>query len=249
MARKHHPFVEFEGVRFYTKPSGYFVAGPGKRVLGERYLHRAVWVRQNGPIPTDCAVHHTDHDKANNDIENLQCITLGEHARHHVKKRLREREPALLQGLVAAREAAKLWHGSPEGRAWHSQHAIRVAEKQRGFRVEHTCTWCGGTYLANAGSVKRGFCSMSCQGAARVASGVDDIERACVVCGSVFMANKYKKRKTCSTPCKHKAIALSHTGKRTPPTAPQRTGCTGSSPTPGAKKYLHSSSRYGYASG
>ena len=37
-----------------------------------------------------CIVHHKDGDKLNNNVDNLQCMTLGEHLSHHKKTVLEE---------------------------------------------------------------------------------------------------------------------------------------------------------------
>lgn len=46
------------------------------RIDGRLYKeHRVIWVMHNGPIPDNFDVDHIDHDKTNNRIENLQCIS------------------------------------------------------------------------------------------------------------------------------------------------------------------------------
>ena len=44
-----------------------------------------VWEKHNGPFPNDMVLHHIDGNPANNLIENLACITWGEHERIHVR--------------------------------------------------------------------------------------------------------------------------------------------------------------------
>jgi hypothetical protein len=62
----------------YSNPhrKGYLqfqVSYEGKRVP---YLaHRFVWECFNGIIPSDKVVHHIDHNKTNNSIDNLQLVT------------------------------------------------------------------------------------------------------------------------------------------------------------------------------
>lgn len=48
-----------------------------------RLAHHIVWENAIGPIPKDHEIHHLDHDKKNNDIENLICITASEHQKLH----------------------------------------------------------------------------------------------------------------------------------------------------------------------
>lgn len=199
MPRAKHPYVDFEGVRFYTKPTGYFVAAPNRAVHGERYLHRAVWVHHNGPVPDKYHVHHIDHDKKNNSIGNLELLRIGEHMSHHSTERYARDPESYVRAMDAARLAAPAWHRSDAGREWHRQHGRNVFANLP--KEQRTCTWCGKQFAGTAGKSKRGFCSMSCQGAARVASGVDDVDKTCAYCGGAFRRNKYNKAATCSPTC------------------------------------------------
>jgi hypothetical protein len=52
--------------------------------------YRKVWELHNGPIPKDTEgrsyeIHHLDLDRTNNNIENLQCVSLQEHYEIHLK--------------------------------------------------------------------------------------------------------------------------------------------------------------------
>jgi hypothetical protein len=38
--------------------------------------HRLIWIWHNGEIPNGCVIDHIDHNRSNNRIENLQCISL-----------------------------------------------------------------------------------------------------------------------------------------------------------------------------
>lgn len=53
-----------------------------------RMQHCLVWEKANGKIPDGMQVHHIDHDKTNNAIENLQLVTPLEHKRLHSGCRL-----------------------------------------------------------------------------------------------------------------------------------------------------------------
>jgi hypothetical protein len=67
----------FNGVKYTLRSTGYFCATTGRRKL----LHRDVWEFYNGLIPDKYDVHHIDHDKSNNKIENLELLPKSEHAR------------------------------------------------------------------------------------------------------------------------------------------------------------------------
>jgi hypothetical protein len=203
MAAKH-PVQVFNGIRFYRKGRGYYKAGfeeSGRRTV---YMHRYVWEFHNGPIPPKHHVHHANGNTGDNRIENLALMLGTDHSRQHALERIAAGALGTREHLAAARVAAAKWHGSPEGLAWHSVHGKDTwtgREKQ-----QHICLHCGKPYEALIGVRKRGFCSPSCQGMARIASGVDDETRACVVCGAEFQANKYRKTKTCSKVCASAAL-------------------------------------------
>lgn len=71
--------IEFNGRKYTLRNTGYYGATSGDRGL----MHRHVWERHNGPIPDGFDVHHIDHDRSNNDPENLVCLAKDEHTRLH----------------------------------------------------------------------------------------------------------------------------------------------------------------------
>lgn len=48
-----------------------------------RSIHVLVYETFIGPIPKGYMVHHKDHDKFNNSIDNLEIMTAKEHNNHH----------------------------------------------------------------------------------------------------------------------------------------------------------------------
>lgn len=191
-----HRIQEFNGVRYYWKPSGYYRAD-GARA---RYMHRDVWRFHHGPIPPDHHIHHRDGDRGNNDVANLECM----HGSAHISKHSRQNSIAgsdkAKRHMANIRPAASAWHASPEGIAWHREHAAALWANREIER--RACVRCEGIYEVLRGAAKRGFCSASCQSAARRAIGVDDEERSCAICGGAFMVNRYARRKTCGTTCR-----------------------------------------------
>lgn len=197
MRKRKHPVPEFNGVRYYRKPSGYYKACHS---TGGAYLHRVVWEHHNGPIPEGHHVHHKDHDRNNNTIENLELMPASEHATLHGKHRAANNRDDLLAHMRDVMQpAAARWHGSAEGLEWHREHGRRTWEDRAA--VEHTCTHCGCVFSRLVGANKRGYCSPKCQSAARRASGVDDETRTCAHCGSDFTTDKYARTKFCGLSC------------------------------------------------
>ena len=59
-------------------------------------LHRQIYEDVHGPIPKGAQIHHKDHNHSNNSIENLKCLSVGEHRKEHpmseeARKRASER--------------------------------------------------------------------------------------------------------------------------------------------------------------
>ena len=73
--------VMFYGRKYRREASGYYVCTTGDR---ER-LHVRVWRRAHGgcEVPAGCVIHHLDWNKANNNVENLICVTIEEHEKIH----------------------------------------------------------------------------------------------------------------------------------------------------------------------
>ena len=210
--RQKHIIQEFDGIRFYKKPNGYFKADWVKMGSRTIFMHRYVWEKHYGEIPPDHHIHHINGDKSDNRIENLECVVAHKHLSMHAKEL--KFDPRCVAGLEKAREAAKAWHGSEEGRKWHSEHGKNTWKGRAMVRFQ--CTQCGKDYEGIEGTRKKGvgFCSGYCKTKHRIESGVDDETRICVQCGSDFVINRYKKKITCSKACTSQRISKSRSGVR-----------------------------------
>jgi len=71
------PYLYWEGNKFTLRKTGYYGKTTGKREL----MHRVVWEHFNGKIPKGHDIHHIDHNKENNNINNLELYTKAEHAK------------------------------------------------------------------------------------------------------------------------------------------------------------------------
>ena len=122
---------KFNGLSYYK--CGQYFQRKGKR------LHRMVWEYHNGEIPEGYHIHHIDHDRNNNDIDNLTLIKASDHLQSHMNEEERREKSRKL--VMKAIEAAPEWHRSKDGYSWHSKHIKEVWEKQEPRTV--TCAWCG----------------------------------------------------------------------------------------------------------
>jgi len=193
--------VIFKGTSFRRYPNSphradryYYQCSKGSEVAGERYLHRAKWAVENGPIPEGCHIHHKDGNSLNNDLENLECLPEAEHLSQDGRRRTLARQ----EQLKLLRSKAAEWHRSEEGREWHERLGKRLWEERE--PEEHTCDQCGKIYETKTFGETR-FCSNACKAKARRERGDDDEQRECVICGETFIANKYDGTKTCSASC------------------------------------------------
>lgn len=197
--------IIFEGVPFRRYPGSphesdqrYYQSSKGCEVYGERYLHRAIWAKHNGPIPDDFHVHHIDGDPLNNDPANLAALPASDHLSLHGETNPWLGSDEHAAHLDSIREKAAEWHRSEEGRAWHREHGKRTWEGRE--PMDRTCEHCGAAYETLDRGLSR-FCSNACKSAARRASGVDNEERTCEECGGTFTVNRYRKTRFCSRSC------------------------------------------------
>jgi hypothetical protein len=193
--------VVFQGVTYNRYPESKRISDRRyfKRFRG--YLHRDVWSASFGAIPKGGFIHHKDGNTVNNDISNLELVTPKQHADCHASPERKERGR---QRMADIRPLASAWHASAEGRAWHREHARKVASGL--LFVDKKCTVCDAAYSVKSVAAKRSkHCSNSCKSKARRLRGDDDEFRICPVCGECFRCNRYAKTKRCSLACANRA--------------------------------------------
>lgn len=178
--------------------TGYFLSS---RLIGgkRKRLHVYIWEFYNGAVPEGREIHHKDHNKRNNEIENLEVLTEAEHKQRHREESAEELSRARRDNLTfKAMPKAKEWHSSDAGRAWHREHYQAMKDKLH-KATEYFCTECGGNFLSYKiyGDAENRFCCNNCKSAYRRRMGIDNEERKCECCGEKFTANKYSKAKYC----------------------------------------------------
>lgn len=148
---------KFNGVTYYL--CGAYFQRKGKR------LHRAVWEYHNGEIPKGYHVHHKDGDTGNNEIENLTLMEGYKHLSEHMSTPERRAESAACIG--AAREAARVWHGSEEGAAFHARLGRENWEKRK--LQTYSCSYCGEVFQTKFVYPKdtNHFCHPNCRASYR----------------------------------------------------------------------------------
>ena len=75
--KKPREHVIYDGRKFTLRNSGYFADTLKDRQL----LHRYKYEKEIGYLPKNWDVHHMDHNKKNNDIDNLVALPKDVHAR------------------------------------------------------------------------------------------------------------------------------------------------------------------------
>ena len=75
------------GTAYFSKNhgKGYYVISSSKEGNRGKQLHRLIYEDHYGPIPKGMQIHHIDGDTTNNNIDNLEMISISEHNKRHNK--------------------------------------------------------------------------------------------------------------------------------------------------------------------
>lgn len=189
-----------DGYKFRKdQKTGYYLSS---NINGRRLrLHRYIYEKYYGKIPKGYDIHHKDHNKDNNEIENLKLLTPTEHKKIHSRELTEEQREFMRKNMnEKARPKAIEWHKSGKGREWHKkQYEVSLGNRQP---QKFICMFCGKEFM-HIKNAHNKFCSNNCKSAYRRKLGVDNIERKCIECGETFKINKYYKRQVCDS-CKRK---------------------------------------------
>ena len=176
-----------------------------------KYLHIQIYQDNYGDIPSNCHIHHKDHNPLNNDVSNLQLVKASKHLSEHAKEYHLCNKDLVKKKLNSIRELAAIWHGSEEGKKWHKEHYENNKDKFH-KKFKRKCFNCD---IEHESCRKEGssYCSNKCKSAYRRKKGFDDITKQCEACKKQFTSNKYKRVKTCSRKC---AASLRSNDRRLP---------------------------------
>lgn len=190
----NHAYID--GYTFtLDKKTGFYLST--KAINGHRMrLHVYMWAKHKGPAPKGFEVHHKDQDHGHNEIDNLELQQNRAHqALHGEMLTDGERLSRAVNVVSKAVPAARAWHGTAAGAAWHSEHAKETMKNLQ--PSEFICENCGNAFYAKPVGMSKRFCSNKCKAAVRRKSGVDNITKTCERCGGAYIANKYQRTKWC----------------------------------------------------
>lgn len=200
--------VEWGGIVWHQKAGGHYKASIS--------LHRAIWTVHRGPIPPGFHIHHVNGDKSDNRLENLECLSHGEHSSRHCQEKLAPHREKAIAGSIAATRRNTAIHrqrvltcaqcggsyssGSAHPRVYCSSACIEAA-RSGAFKGEtRVCLWCGQGYEASR-RVQL-YCSKRCTSNAAAERSPSRVEKevTCASCGKVFVSAR-SNAKFCSRSC------------------------------------------------
>jgi uncharacterized protein YbdZ (MbtH family) len=77
--KSFRPYQIYDEKKFTLKNTGYYALTNNNRCL----MHRYVWEKEKGKIPAGWDIHHINGIKADNKIDNLECLSKSEHTRKY----------------------------------------------------------------------------------------------------------------------------------------------------------------------
>ncbi len=206
-------FVIFNDQKFRKdKRTGYYWSVKVPR----KSLHLTIFEFHGNVRPNGYELHHIDFNKENNDILNIGCLKAKDHNKIH-KEQMRKAgafgKNWNRAALDKAREIKAEWIKTEGYKKYLKDTFFERSEKSKaGWEkikkempmIEHVCEVCGDSFLKylKHDKSKRNICSNRCRAQDRRDSGVDNVEKECIVCCNKFISNKNQKIKTCSTHCR-----------------------------------------------
>lgn len=199
----------FNGVTFRKRHEGHYFTP-------SLSIYHAVWIYHYGEVPPNTVIHHIDHNKSNNNIENLIPMLPAAHRKHHGGAGEKIEVTLICQDC-----------GNSYTTKYHGQKIFRCPDCQRKHKRTHTkiyektCEWCGKSFETKQKNTQ--CCSPSCAQRLvyfkRTGQNAALIDRVCVVCGKTFKVSKSHRGKenydriTCSDECLSKYRGMIHKPK------------------------------------
>lgn len=169
----------------------------------KKRLHRYKYECEVGSIEKGMHIHHIDENTLNNETSNFEKKKGFQHLSDHAKQRFIDNPGWAKEFHSSGIESAKEWHKSEAGKIWHKENAVKCSFGKFDYG-KGNCEKCGIEYDRKTKRTR--FCSNKCKTKSRIESGIDNIEKECIVCKNKFVANKYARPKTCSRFCGRKLI-------------------------------------------
>lgn len=141
------------GKKFYLdKKNGYWMSTKNPKIRA----HTWVWQCNHGKPKKGLHIHHIDGNKSNNDISNLELLSVKEHSKRHNSPKIHAMRKANLDKF---RHLTKAWHSSVEGIEWHRQHGINTWNERKPFKIN--CLFCHVEIETKTYHQK--FCNQNCK--------------------------------------------------------------------------------------
>ncbi len=123
-------------------------------------IHRAVYDYYFGSAVENLVVHHIDENKTNNDISNLQLLTLTEHRKIHRPKGYQMACNKVLKEFICV-VCGKSYTAKNKGNNRYCSAECRQKGNYHHRQKEFKCQQCGKTFLSARNNVR--FCSPKCR--------------------------------------------------------------------------------------
>ena len=176
----------FNSVVYNKKKDGHYHSHNG--------IHRAVWQYFNGEVPQGHEIHHIDWNPSNNEISNLQLMTISEHRSLHSQHQTKKE-------FTCANCGKKYFAVDFKVNRFCSKKCCQNFHNHKPKIIKY-CQVCGKEIEDTATGIKK-YCSEKCR---REASYQKYTEvRVCEECGKEFSVNRYRPTKYCSHTCHMKA--------------------------------------------
>lgn len=180
----------FNGFYFRQTRDGHFVSS-------NQPIHRAVWSYYNGEIPDGYHIHHIDGNKANNAVENLQCLTATEHSQLHNPPK---RGTRLVKKMFVCQNCGREYEAFDAGvNRFCSADCRTQYEENQARTIAKICPYCGKEFKTRHANAE--CCSHSCASKLLHERKNKRITRICSICGNQFETTPSANRQTCSKSC------------------------------------------------